>query len=101
MIEDENVCDPTSVVGRKFRRRFRVSFERFRWLVAQARSWKRECGIKPLFADRRNTYDKKTIPLEIKILGVLRYLGSGESPLGHSSLLLFHGPLLLRQGTSL
>jgi hypothetical protein len=115
-LHDPDVRDPRSIIGRKFRRRFRVPYERFVKLVADTRhlpapyfmcharlsiyrtllshssalgSWKRDTSDNPVFPDRANVYDRKTIPLEIKILGVLRYLGSGEFLTDHHSSLFF------------
>ena len=67
-INHVNVSDPTTREGKKFRLRFRVPFPLFEQLVSMAE----ELGFKrrPKLASGIDG-----VPLEIKVLGVLRILG--------------------------
>ena len=69
LISDPTVKDPDSRLGKVFRRRFRVPFELFEYLVE--------------LTDRYNLFGHKlvsklTIPDKFKVLAILRTLGRGE-----------------------
>ena len=70
LISDRATHDPTTVQGKTFRKRFRVPYFLFLQLLELAR----ELG----FTDRTKSCAKiDGIPLELKVLGVLRVLGRG------------------------
>ena len=68
MINDPNVNDPTSHVGKKFRLRFRVPFPVFRKLLDMTQELGFE--LRP-----KSSAGVAGIPLEIQVLSVLRVLG--------------------------
>jgi hypothetical protein len=72
LIKDPNVNDPTHRKGKVFRRRFRVPFPLFNWLLVK-------CEEHNLFGLKTNSSKSHPrIPLEIKLLCCLRLLGRGE-----------------------
>ena len=64
-----DVCNPTSYVGMQFRRRFRVPFPLFEYLVDICRDYN--------VFEMKNT-QKERIPIQIKLLVCLRILGRGN-----------------------
>ena len=73
-INDRRVQDPESREGKLFRRRFRVPFSVFQWIVTlwRAKKWPGCSKYKYNFGG------PLTDPLELKIMAALRYLGRGE-----------------------
>jgi hypothetical protein len=70
MINDPEVQDPSTEMGKKFRLRFRVPFPVFRELL--------DLTLKLGFQARpQNAAKTAGVPLEIQVLGVLRVLGRG------------------------
>ena len=63
---------PGSRDYRLFRRRFGVGFERYRDIVEKTRAW----GI---FSEKNDSAERPCVPLELKVLGALRYLCKGCS----------------------
>ena len=78
MIDSEEVRDPMSLVGRRFRRRYRVSFVRFQDLVADASTWLKP-NNSPVFARPFSVADTRPVPVAIKVMLALRYLASSAS----------------------
>ena len=72
MLRNGACRDPESRQYKVFRRRFAVTFERFKEIVEKTRSW----GI---FSEKKDRYGRPCVPLELKILGALRYLSKGSS----------------------
>jgi len=72
MINDPNVQDPTSHVGKKFRLRFRVPFPVFRQLLDMTQALGFE--LRP-----KSSAGVYGIPLEIQVLSALRVLGQSSS----------------------
>lgn len=69
MLQDPRLDDANSKQAKLFRRRFRVPYTMFRFIVSQCRS-------KQLFREREaDIAGRRTIPLELKVLGVLRIIG--------------------------
>ena len=72
-IRDERVRDPTSREGKEFRRKFRVPFPVFEKIVNICKE-----SNDPVFNISENLIGgKKSIPLELKIMSVLRILAGG------------------------
>jgi hypothetical protein len=71
LITSTSVKDPASLLGRRFRRRYRVSFARFSLLVEDAKSWLEPNGS-PVFSRM-----KSSVPVDIKVMLALRFLASG------------------------
>lgn len=71
MLNNESIADPKSSEGRKFRRRFRVPYALFKDIVGMA---KEEQWMPQKEAD---ACGRKAVPLEMKVLAVLRVLGRG------------------------
>lgn len=69
LVTDPRVRDPSSKKGKIFRRRFRVPYAVFSWICTK-------CRIFNVFEIRRE--NSVEVPLEIKVLIVLRMLGRGE-----------------------
>jgi hypothetical protein len=77
MIKSEHVRDPRHREGKRFRKRFRVSFNRFVGLVDDARSWVDTAG-RPVFARPLSVNDARTIFVEVKVLMALRWIATGN-----------------------
>lgn len=71
MLRDDNTKDPSSREGKDFRKRFRVPFPVFcKLCVISEESNLFNCG-------ERDRWGRGGVPLELKILGILRMLGRG------------------------
>ena len=70
MLQNPLIKDETTKDGKRFRRRFRVPYPVFAWLVKQSEEHN-FFGIKDLNRKHR-------IPTELKVLAVLRILGRGN-----------------------
>ena len=71
MLQDPTIRNPHSRAAKLFRRRFRVPFPVYQWIVS-------ECRRRNLFPSDFKKVDitgRPTIPFELKVLGVLRILG--------------------------
>lgn len=71
MLKDERLNDASSKEAKLFRRRFRLPYTMFRYVVS-------ECRREHLFPESERDTDiagRRSIPLELKILGVLRIIG--------------------------
>lgn len=71
LIRHPSVRDPTHRKGKVFRRRFRVPFPLFLWLVEKCKEYN-------LFELKQSAKSNPRIPVEIKLLCCLRLLGRGE-----------------------
>ena len=70
MLKDPNLEDPNSRVAKLFRRRFRIPYSVFEFIVSQ-------CKAKNLFSADFQDEDitgRRTPPFELKLLGVLRII---------------------------
>ena len=67
-------CGENLVAMRKFRRRFRMPWKQFRWLVETARAE----GWFP-HHEHEDATGRQGVPLDLLILGSLRYLGRGPN----------------------
>lgn len=73
MYADSNSDDPTSKPGKKFRRKFRVPKPVFKEIVRLCRE-----TLDPVFCYKeKDAVGNSSIPLELKIMSVLRTLASG------------------------
>lgn len=70
MLMKPDLREPTSKTAKLFRRRFRLPLPAFDYLMTQARKWFPN-------ADRPDAAGRPSVPLELKVLGVLRILGRG------------------------
>jgi hypothetical protein len=71
MLKDPNLEDPNSRVAKLFRRRFRIPYPVFQFIVSQ-------CKAKNLFSadfQEEDITGRRTPPFELKLLGVLRIIG--------------------------
>ena len=71
MLKDQRLNDASSKEAKLFRRRFRLPYIMFRYIVS-------ECRRYHLFPESERDMDiagRRSIPLELKILGVLRIIG--------------------------
>jgi hypothetical protein len=80
-LQQPDLDDPNSRAHQLFRRRFGLPPSEFRKLVALAKTW-------DIFAKvgDHDAVGRKTVPLEMKVLGALRYLCKGVSFDGISEL---------------
>jgi hypothetical protein len=76
LINTRGVEDPTHILGRRFRQRYRVSYARFRELVDDASGWLDPDG-NPVFPRPRDDNDLRTTPVAIKVMMALRWLATG------------------------
>ena len=70
MIRHQDITDPNSFVGKKFRRRFRIPYVLFRDVLLP------QCRQRNVFS----SVNKSQIPLQFKVLISLRMLGRDEVP---------------------
>lgn len=71
MLRDDNIKDPSTREGKDFQKRFRVPFPVYCKLVVLAEQSKLfDCAP-------TNRWGRQGVPIELKILGVLRILGGG------------------------
>lgn len=71
MLQDPSLLEADSKAAKLFRRRFRLPYTMFRFIVS-------ECRRNNLFPESSREFDitgRPCIPLELKLLGVLRILG--------------------------
>ena len=83
-IHSDAIRRPGSRVAKLFRRRYRVSFERFLQLVEMTKGWEYPDPANPdkqkkVFPQQRTYDDQKIVFVEIKVMLALRWLGSGAS----------------------
>ena len=83
-IHSDAIRRPGSRVAKLFRRRYRVSFERFLQLVEMTKGWEYPDPANPdkqkkVFPQQRTDDDQKIVFVEIKVMLALRWLGSGAS----------------------
>ena len=71
MLQDHRISDPSSKQGKLFRRRFRLPYFVFQYIVSQCKSK----GLFPESMKQNDIAGRPTIPFELKLLGVLRMLG--------------------------
>ena len=72
MLADGRCKDPETPEHQLFRRRFTVPFTMYADIVKKARDW----GVFPKDGDT-DASGRPAVPLELKVLGALRYLGKG------------------------
>ena len=70
-VEAVDLSIPTSSAALLFRRRFRLPYPLFEMLMTDTRKW--QCN-----ASTHDVAGRQAIPLELKVLGVLRILGRGS-----------------------